>query len=158
MQVNPDSPILWENRASFMENNVSDDPGQGRPGRGQGAAQKEMLLKESDSKDFKVISQRGGQADPRAIPPTPAAAFASSGPSSMEEGYYYQIDLKNPTFKTDKDFDPILRLADDDNRILQEDDDGGGFPNARIFFTPSRTATYKLYVSSSCQAKPGRSC
>ena len=115
---------------------------------------KDKLLAGDARKELKQISK----VEEKLTSDDPAdsrGCFRQLWTVELEEGYFYQIDLKNPQFKAAKDFDPILRLADDANRILQEDDDSGGHPNARIFFTPTRTATYKLYVTSFLPAQTG---
>ncbi len=154
IQANPESPSIWDSRASFMENNGS--PAQARSDRAVGKAlrKRDLLLSQSERKDFKVISKveekltRDDPADGR-------GRFQQLWTVDMVEGYYYQIDLKNPAFKNAKDFDPILRLSDDANRTIQEDDDSGGLPNARIFFTPAKSGTYKLYVTSYLPGQTG---
>lgn len=154
IQADPESPSMWDNRASFMENNNS--PAQGRADRAVARAlrKRDLLLKETESKDFKVISKVEENLT-RDDPPDRRGRFQQLWTVEMVQGYFYQIDLKNPAFKNEKDFDPILRLADDANRVIQEDDDSGGLPNARIFFSPPKTATYKLYVTSYLAGQTG---
>ena len=54
----------------------------------------------------------------------------------------YQIDLKSQAF------DAYLFLEDSDQKILAQDDDSGGDLDARIFFRPTRTDTYRVIATS----------
>ncbi len=60
----------------------------------------------------------------------------------LEAGKAYQIDM------TSVEFDAYLYLYDDLDILIARNDDGGGNLNARIFFTPVRTATYRIEVAS----------
>lgn len=62
----------------------------------------------------------------------------------FEAGQYYLIDL------TSADFDPVLVIPDPDaeKKTLAFDDDGGEGLNARLLFTPEKTADYTLLVFS----------
>lgn len=60
----------------------------------------------------------------------------------LEAGKAYQIDM------TSAEFDAYLYLYDDLNILIASNDDGGGNLNARIFFTPLRTATYRIEAAS----------
>ncbi len=64
----------------------------------------------------------------------------------LEAGTTYVIDLKS--FQ----FDSFLRLEDAKKKQLAQDDDGGGFPHARITYTPGRTDDYRIIVTT---FKPG---
>jgi tetratricopeptide (TPR) repeat protein len=152
LQINPDSPVIWENRASFMENNNSEAQAKADRAMARALRKKLTLLKETEGRDLKVISRVAENLTSR-DPADARGCFRQVWTVDVEEGYFYQIDLKNPNFSTDKNYDPVLRLADENNRILAEDDDGGGYPHARIFFTAPRTTTYSLQVSS---AQPGQ--
>jgi D-arabinose 1-dehydrogenase-like Zn-dependent alcohol dehydrogenase len=61
----------------------------------------------------------------------------------LKAGVSYQIDL----VATQKLVDPYLYLLDEQGKILQRDDDGGGFPNARISFTPKVTGNYTIIAT-----------
>jgi hypothetical protein len=63
----------------------------------------------------------------------------------------YQIDMIS-TF-----FDSYLFLEDGTGKVLQQDDDGGGYPNARIIFRPTRTDTYRIIATTFEPADPNRS-
>lgn len=153
LKVNPDSPVLWENRASFMENNQSEAQAKADRAMARALRKKQLLLKETHGKDLKVISR----VEDKLVSSDPVDArgcFRQLWTIELQEGYFYQIDLRNPKHKTEA-YDPVLRLADDGNRILQEDDDGGGIPNARIFFTAPRSAAYNLHVTSAHAGETG---
>ncbi|MBI3408547.1 MAG: DUF4339 domain-containing protein [Planctomycetes bacterium] len=62
----------------------------------------------------------------------------------MNAGKTYVIDLMTNI----QGFDPYLRLEDSQGKQLAEDDDGGGFPNARIFFTPAQDDDYRLIATT----------
>lgn len=53
--------------------------------------------------------------------------------------------MTSPDTKT---LDPYLFLKDANGKVLAEDDDSGGFPNARITFTATKTGTYHIVASS----------
>jgi len=54
----------------------------------------------------------------------------------------YQIDLRS------SEFDSYLRVEDADGKELAHDDDSGGYPNARLQFSPPRTGQYRVIVTS----------
>jgi len=58
--------------------------------------------------------------------------------AQLEANATYQIDM------TSKDFDSVLILLDSMKNLLRSDDDGGGFPNARIVFTPTKSELYRI--------------
>lgn len=60
----------------------------------------------------------------------------------MSAGQTYVIDL------TSSAFDPYLFLEDSTGRLLRSNDDGGVGLNSRIVFTPTRSGTYRIVVSS----------
>jgi hypothetical protein len=60
----------------------------------------------------------------------------------MEKGQHYRIDLKSTRF------DAYLRVEDAKGNPLAEDDDSGGGTNARVLFSPERTDTYRLIVTT----------
>ncbi len=66
-------------------------------------------------------------------------------PVKMGANRKYVFDMKLVSGK----LDPYLRIEDDKGQQLAFDDDGGGFPNARLEFTPPRTATYRV-IATSC--------
>jgi tetratricopeptide (TPR) repeat protein len=154
LQVNPDGDVLWDNRASFFENN--DNPAQARYDKAMAACirKRDLLLNRTQSKDVKIISKVENQlAD--GDPVDGRGCHVHHWETELEGGYFYQIDLKNPAFRSNKDYDPILRLTSDKGTLIQEDDDGGGYPHARIFFTAPRTATYRFVVTSYIQRQTG---
>src|SRR5262249_48605911 len=56
----------------------------------------------------------------------------------------YIIDL----ISDDKDFDPFLRLLNQNGKELAEDDDSGGDLNARIIFSATRTGAHNIVVTT----------
>lgn len=60
----------------------------------------------------------------------------------LKAGNSYTIDMVS------NEFDTYLRLEDETGRQIAFDDDGGGDLNARLSFTPSRTATYRIVATS----------
>ncbi len=60
----------------------------------------------------------------------------------LDAGKYLVIDL------TSVDFDPLLRLLDENGKLLAEDDDSGGDLNAQIFYKITKPGTYKLVATS----------
>jgi hypothetical protein len=78
-------------------------------------------------------------------------------PFEMKEGVPYVIDLiqlVDP--KATKNIDPYLRLEDAKGTQLAEDDNSGGQPNAAIVFTPSKTATYQVIVTTAERGQTGK--
>lgn len=67
----------------------------------------------------------------------------------MKAAQVYVIDLQS------NDFDSWLRIEDPTGKQLAQDDDGGGFPHARITFTPPATAEYQLIVTTFAPGKIG---
>ncbi len=63
----------------------------------------------------------------------------------LQAGRNYVIDMTSPNAAA---LDPYLRIEDMNEVVLARDDDGGGFPNARIFFTPAITASYVIVATS----------
>jgi predicted Zn finger-like uncharacterized protein len=61
---------------------------------------------------------------------------------TMEPGKTYQIDAVS------KEFDSMLYLVAPNLAVVALDDDGGGFPNARIRYTPQQPGLYKIAVTS----------
>lgn len=51
--------------------------------------------------------------------------------------------------------DPFLRLETDQGIALAEDDDGGGFPNARIVYTPSSDGEFRIIATTFMAAQTG---
>jgi hypothetical protein len=66
----------------------------------------------------------------------------------LHAGKNYQIDMVSTAF------DNYLFLEDSTGTVLQEDDDGGGYPNARLIFRPTRTDTYRLVATTFAKAAP----
>jgi tetratricopeptide (TPR) repeat protein len=154
LQVDPDNGTLWDNRASFFENN--NNPGLAKYDYAMGALLRKstILLNRSLRKDVKIVSSVDGRLTAQ-DPVDGRGCHYHVWEVELEQGYFHEITLKNPQFKSNKDYDPILRLADAKGRVLREDDDGGAYPNARIFFTPSASATYQLTVTSYIQRQTG---
>jgi len=61
---------------------------------------------------------------------------------SLEEGKSYQFDQRSD------DFDAYLILEDADGKRLAANDDGGKGVNARLTFTPAKTAAYRIIATS----------
>jgi len=68
----------------------------------------------------------------------------------LEAGRDYIIDMESP------DFDAFTRLGDENGAFLQEDDDSAGQLDARMIFTPRKTAYYKLVATTYNAGKTGR--
>jgi thiol-disulfide isomerase/thioredoxin len=62
----------------------------------------------------------------------------------------YRIELAS------KDFDALLLLTDENDKILAGDDDGGGGTNARVLFRPTKNGEFRLVVTSSLPAETGK--
>src|SRR5262249_55144230 len=60
----------------------------------------------------------------------------------MQKGKQYQIDMIS------SQFDSYLRLENKDGVQLAEDDDSGGMLNARIYFTPMKTGSYRIIATT----------
>ena len=60
----------------------------------------------------------------------------------MRADTLYRIDM------TSTSLDPYLRLEDENGIRLAEDDDSGGNLNARIFFNPPRTGSYRIIATT----------
>jgi hypothetical protein len=64
----------------------------------------------------------------------------------------YTIPLKaNKTYlvelvRTGGTCDPYLVIEDSSGKRLAQDDDGGGFPDAKLLFTPSRDDDYRIFA------------
>jgi tetratricopeptide (TPR) repeat protein len=153
-QIDPDNASIWNTRASFFDNN--DNPTAARADRAIATAlqKRERLLYHSNHKDKKVISKVEEKLTAN-DPVDGRNCYYHSWETELEAGYYYQIDLKSPSFKTNKDYDPILRLYDEKGNFIAEDDDGGGYPHSRMFFTAPRTGTFKFIVTSYVQRQTG---
>jgi predicted Zn finger-like uncharacterized protein len=59
----------------------------------------------------------------------------------LEANRTYQIDM------TSLEIDSYLIVLDERNLVVDRDDDSGGNLNARIFFTPKRTAVYQIQAT-----------
>jgi hypothetical protein len=68
----------------------------------------------------------------------------------LRSGRTYVIDLHS------QDFDAYLRIEDAAGNGLAEDDDSGPFLDARLFFTPARSGTYALVVTTFHPDETGR--
>jgi len=51
-------------------------------------------------------------------------------------------------------FDSYLFLEDSAGTVLMQDDDGGGYPNARIIYRPTKTDTYRIVATTFEKAAP----
>lgn len=60
----------------------------------------------------------------------------------LKKGVRYHIDM------TSGDFDSYLRLTDPAGTEVARDDDGGGFPHARIIYTPSAEGAFKIFATT----------
>jgi hypothetical protein len=64
----------------------------------------------------------------------------------------YRLKLKaGRTYRlamTSKAVDSVLVIQDTTGKQVAFDDDGGGYPDARLFFSPSKDDTYKVYAAS----------
>jgi 3D (Asp-Asp-Asp) domain-containing protein len=58
----------------------------------------------------------------------------------FKQGVKYQIDLKT----LQAGYDPYLELRDPTGTLVAQDDDSGGFPNARIIYTPTVSGTFEI--------------
>ena len=56
----------------------------------------------------------------------------------LEAKQKYVIDMKSTVI------DSFLRLDDPKGNQIAQDDDSGGFPNARILYTPKEDGTYRI--------------
>jgi hypothetical protein len=68
----------------------------------------------------------------------------------LKGGRAYVIDLHS------QEFDAYLRIEDAAGNGLAEDDDSGPFLDARLVFTPARTGTYALVVTTFDADETGR--
>jgi len=95
-------------------------------------------------KDGKLILEETGpwtKQDP--VHPATRSPFKTYK-VALKAGKVYTIDL----VKKEKGQDPYLFLTDKAGKILAKDDDSGGFPNARIIFTPSQEGEYQILATS----------
>lgn len=60
----------------------------------------------------------------------------------LEAGVLYQIDLRG------ENFDPYLKIEDENKNLVAQDDDSGGGLDSLIFFRPQATGTYRLVVTT----------
>ena len=147
LQTYPDNEMLWENRASHFAAN--DNMQVARTDRAMAASlrKKTILLNRTRHKDVKIVSTvetrlaADDGVDGR-------GCYLHAWQVELEAGYFYEITLINPEFRTDKDYDPILRLSDAKGKLIQEDDDGLAYPNARIYFTAPRSEAFRFTVTS----------
>lgn len=154
VQLNPDEPVLWENRAGFFD---SRDAALARADRDMAhqLRKRDILVRRHGRAVQKVVSQVDSKLTPQ-DPSDGRSCHYHHWSVELEAGYYYQIDLKSPGFAKGSEYDPILRLYDPTGRLLREDDDGGGFPHARIFVTPTAAGTYQLVVTSYVARQTGQ--
>jgi hypothetical protein len=59
-------------------------------------------------------------------------------------GTTYEIRLN----QNGGDSDPYLVLEQLDGAIIAQDDDGGGFPNAKVLYTPEKDSTYRIRAAT----------
>jgi hypothetical protein len=96
------------------------------------------------STDGKIVLQEKGpwtKQDP--VHPSTRSPYKTYK-ITFKAGKVYTIDL----VKNEKGQDPYLFLTDSAGKELAKDDDGGGFPNARIIFTPSQEGEYQILATS----------
>jgi tetratricopeptide (TPR) repeat protein len=153
LQMFPNDPSFWIRIGQFLR---SSDPklSQSFLAMSDSLRKEKSLGTESKWKDKKVVStvkESLTEKDPK----DNRKCHQHVWTVELEAGYFYRVDLKNPTFASEKDYDPYLRVADDKNKVLYEDDDGGGYPNARIYFTARRTGNYTMIASSCYPGQPG---
>jgi hypothetical protein len=87
------------------------------------------------------------QNDP--VFPGRPGCFHKSFPVELKAGVAYQIDLNGP-------FNPFLYVTDDKGTVLNADDNSGGALNARIVFSPTKSGTYKIIVTTSAPGATGQ--
>ncbi len=61
---------------------------------------------------------------------------------NLVSGQTYVIDLMS------SNFDPYLIVEDSQGRRITQNDDGGNGLNSRVIFTPRRSGTYRIVVTS----------
>ncbi|HMF17121.1 MAG TPA: PPC domain-containing protein [Gemmataceae bacterium] len=105
------------------------------------------------------------QPDPKKLLSVAGALTAKDPSDRMRLGCYHKVhkvELKADTkyiidlMQAFSNIDLYLRLEDADGTQLAEDDDGGGQPNAALVFTPTKTATYRLIVTTCNQGHTGK--
>lgn len=74
--------------------------------------------------------------------PYRAGAYEEVHGVRLVAGQTYVIDLMS------NQFDPYLYLENSQGRILMEDDDSGKGLNSRLIFTPTRSGTYRMVITS----------
>ncbi len=151
--TDPDSAVLWENRATFLNKR---NPTMARSDRDMASQirKRSNLLQRTGGKEQKLISKVENKLTAQ-DPLDNQGCHYHHWQVDLSAGYFYQIDLKNPSFRKDGDYDPILRLYDASGRLLRDDDDGGGYPHSRIFFTATADGSYRLVVTSYVQRQTG---
>lgn len=147
LQLAPDNPVLWQNRKGFWESRNRAELAEADRQMAENLRKKNILLQRTGNKQQQIVlSQKDWLTTTEST--NARGAYQKVFGVKLEAGYFYQIDLVNAQFHVKKDLDPILRLADPEGTLLAEDDDGGGYPQARIFHTPSKSGEFRLAVTS----------
>jgi tetratricopeptide (TPR) repeat protein len=144
--TDPDEPSLWANRAGYFKGQGQAALAAADEDMERNLRKKNRLLHDTHGKLRKVVSKVEGKLTSDFS--LPDGRYYQRIDVSLGAGNFYQIDLKNPAWRQDGDYDPLLQLFDPDGQLVREDDDGGGFPNARIFLTPKTSGKYSLIVTS----------
>ncbi len=105
---------------------------------------KTMKLDENPvlKKEDKLTAADPKYGNPNAFQKTCHKAYAVS----VKKGQTYVIDMIAKKAEGNA-IDPYLLLEDAKLNIVARDDDGGGFPNARIMFTPFEDGEYKVIAT-----------
>ena len=103
-----------------------------------GAAAKKKKQPEA-SKDLVVNGELTNQDDKDRVRTN---SYCKTFTFKMTKGQTYQIDMKS------KDIDSYLRLENPAGDEVAKDDDGGGFPDARIIYTPEETGDFKIIATT----------
>ena len=111
------------------------------------------LLKEMDSADWSKYLIKHNRLTNADLPdPRQPRCRHKVYRLNLKVGHRYQIDLKSFAF------DAYLRIEDEAKKKLADNDDGGDNMNARLSFRPSKTATYRIVVSTWRHYQTGRYC
>lgn len=147
LQLAPDNPVLWQNRKRFWDGRNRADLAEIDRQMAENLRKKSILLQRTSYKQQQTVLSKKDYLTADEFK-NGRGAYEKVFGVKLEAGYFYQIDLVNAQFHVKKDLDPILRLGDPDGNPLAEDDDSGGYPQARIFYTPGKSGDYRLAVTS----------
>jgi hypothetical protein len=67
---------------------------------------------------------------------------------TLEAGRFYIIDMVHKGKGGFGGIDPFLYLEDPAGKVEASDDDGGGFPDARIVFRPTKSGEYRIIATA----------